>query len=237
MPLYREQGVVLRTQKLGEADRIVTLLTATRGVHRVVAKGVRRTSSRFGARLEPFMVADLQLYEGRSLDTITQASTLGAYGPHISNDYERYRAASVMVETAERLSDGGPAPEQYRLLIGALRTLAQGKIDTELVRDGYVLRAVAAAGWAPNFATCVACGTAQSLHHFAFQLGGLVCDSCRIPGTPSVDPSTVALLRQLLTGDWQAALTSTPQVRTQAAGIVAGYTQWHLERGLKSLRT
>ena len=80
MPLYREQGVVIRTQKLGEADRIVTLLAQQRGLLRAVAKGVRRTSSKFGARLEPFMVADIQCFEGRTLYTITQAETLGAYG-------------------------------------------------------------------------------------------------------------------------------------------------------------
>ncbi len=158
MPLYREQGVVLRTQKLGEADRIVTMLTLGRGLLRAAAKGVRRTSSKFGARLEPFMVAELQLYEGRTLDTITQASTLGAYGPRITEDYERYHAGSVMVETAERLSEGGPAPEQYRLLVGALRTLAQGRIAPGLVRDGYLLRAVSAAGWEPGFEDCVKCG-------------------------------------------------------------------------------
>jgi DNA repair protein RecO (recombination protein O) len=237
MSLYREEGVVLRTQKLGEADRIVTLLTASRGLLRVVAKGVRRTSSKFGARLEPFMVADLQLYEGRSLDTITQASTLGAYGPHISADYDRYRAANVMVETAERLSEGGPAPEQYRLLVGALRTLAQAKIAPELLRDGYLLRAIAAAGWAPGFHECVRCGAGGEHHHFVIQLGGLVCEHCRVPGAPMLESESVALLRSLLTGDWSSALGADDAARHQAAGIAAAYTQWHLERGIRSLRT
>ena len=72
MPLYRDEAIVLRTQKLGEADRIVTLLTRGLGKVRVVGKGVRRTKSRFGARLEPGMHVDVQCYEGRSLDTVTQ---------------------------------------------------------------------------------------------------------------------------------------------------------------------
>lgn len=237
MPLYREQGVVLRTQKLGEADRIVTLLTLGRGILRVAAKGVRRTSSKFGARLEPFMVADLQLYEGRTLDTITQASTLGAYGPHISEDYDRYRAGSAMVETAERLSEGGPAPEQYRLLVGALRTLAQGRIDPELLRDGYLLRAMSAAGWAPGFDECVRCGAPGPHQRIIVQLGGVVCENCAVPGTPILEAGSVALLSALLAGNWDAALLSTELERGQAAGIVAAYTQWHIERGLKSLRT
>lgn len=237
MPLYREQGVVLRTQKLGEADRIVTMLTLGRGLLRAVAKGVRRTSSKFGARLEPFMVAELQLFEGRTLDTITQASTLGSYGPHISADYERYRAGSVMVETAERLSEGGPAPEQYRLLVGALRTLAQGRIAPELVRDGYLLRAVSAAGWEPGFADCVRCGAPGPHTHIMVQLGGVVCDECRVPGTPQISAGAVALLASLLAGDWDAAVAADVKDRGQAAGIAAAYTQYHLERGLRSLGT
>src|SRR4051812_42124640 len=76
MPLYRDEAVVLRTQKLGEADRIVTLLTRRHGRVRAVAKGVRRTGSRFGARVEPFTHDDLQLHEGRSLDVVTQAETI-----------------------------------------------------------------------------------------------------------------------------------------------------------------
>ena len=237
MPLYREQGVVLRTQKLGEADRIVTLLTLGRGIVRVVAKGVRRTSSKFGARLEPFMVADLQLFEGRTLDTITQASTLGAYGPHISEDYDRYRAGSAMVETAERLSEGGPAPEQYRLLVGALRTLSQARIAPALVRDGYLLRALAAAGWAPGFDDCVRCGAPGPHEHIMVQLGGVVCVNCAVPGTPRLEPGSVALLAALLAGDWDAATASGELEQGQAAGIVAAYAQWHMERGLRSLRT
>lgn len=235
MPLYREQGVVLRTLKLGEADRIVTLLTLSRGLVRAVAKGVRRTTSKFGARLEPFMVADLQLYEGRTLDTITQASTLGAYGAHISVDYERYRAGNAMVETAERLSEGGPAPEQYRLLVGALRTLAQAEISPELVRDGYLLRALAAAGWSPGLEECVRCGARGPHTHFVVQFGGVVCESCRVPGSPQLAAESVALLTALLSGDWNTATASTTSQRNEAAGIIAAYAQWHLERGIRSL--
>lgn len=90
MPTYRDEAVVLRTQRLGEADRIVTLLGKERGKVRAVARGVRRTSSKFGARLEPFMVIDVQCYAGRSLDTVTQAVTLAAYGRDLVEDYSRY---------------------------------------------------------------------------------------------------------------------------------------------------
>lgn len=239
MPHYRETAVVLRTQKLGEADRIITMFTRGRGILRAVAKGVRRTSSKFGARLEPFMVADLQCYEGRSLDTITQAVTLGAYGPNITEDYDRYRAASVVAETAERLGEGDPSQEQFALLVGALRTLANGAVPSALARDGYLLRAMSLAGWSPGLEACVRCGVdpdPPTTHtYFAVPLGGIVCDACRTPGIPRLDSDTVLLMRALLAGDWDEALGAPERATDQASGIIAAYTQWHLERGLRTL--
>lgn len=231
--------MVLRTQKLGEADRIITLFTRGRGILRAVAKGVRRTSSKFGARLEPFMVADFQCYEGRTLDTVTQASTLGAYGPKITADYDIFRAAHVVAETAEKLGEGDPSPEQFALLIGALRTLAAGRIEPGLIRDGYLLRAMSLAGWTPGLIDCVRCGAAPapgSTHqYFAVPLGGLVCDGCRSPGIPKLDTDTVLLMRALLEGDWVSAESTTGRAADQTAGITAAYTQWYLERGLRAL--
>lgn len=235
MPLYREEGVVLRTQKLGEADRIVTLLTRERGLLRAVAKGVRRTSSKFGARLEPFMVADIQCYEGRTLDTITQAETLGAYGAKISADFDVFRAGNIMVETAEKLSEGAPARSQYVLLVGALRSLAAGTNPWPLVRDAYLLRAIGLAGWAPGFDECVRCGAPGPHTSVVIQLGGVVCERCVVPGSPRLNEQTVVLLAALLTGDWPAAVESSEGARAQAAGFTAAYTQFHLERGLRSM--
>ena len=87
MKTYRDEAVVLRTHKLGEADRIITLLTSRNGQVRAVAKGIRKTTSRFGARLEPFSLVSLQLHRGRSLDIVTQVETISAYGKAIAADY------------------------------------------------------------------------------------------------------------------------------------------------------
>lgn len=227
--------MVLRTHKLGEADRILTLLTKERGQVRAVAKGVRKTTSKFGARLEPFMVADIQCYEGRTLDTVNQAETLGAYGAEISANFDAYQAANVMVETAERLTAGGVARSQYVLLVGALRSLAAGENEVDLIRDAYLLRAVGLAGWAPGFDECVRCGTPGEHTALAIALGGVVCDTCAVAGTPRAHSDTIALLGALLSGDWPLARSSAPSARTQAAGFTAAYTQWHLERSLKSV--
>src|SRR3954470_572871 len=111
MALYRDTGVVLRVQKLGEADRIVTILTRRYGKVRAVAKGVRRTRSRWGARLEPFNHVDVQCYTGRSLDVITQAQTLDAFAPAVVADYGAYSCGSAILETADRLvaEEGEPS--------------------------------------------------------------------------------------------------------------------------------
>jgi len=175
--LYRDEGVVLRTQKLGEADRIVTLLTRENGQVRAVAKGVRRTRSKFGARLEPFMLVDVQLHRGRSLDIVTQAETLSPYGERIATDYPRYTAGTVMLETAERLSEEGePALQQFLLLVGALRTLADGAHAPTLVLDAFLLRSLAVAGWAPSFVDCAVTGAPGPHTAFVVQLGGVVAE-------------------------------------------------------------
>ena len=110
MRLYRDRAVVLRQHKLGEADRIVTLLTRDHGLVRAVAKGVRRTRSKFGARLEPFAHIDVQLYPGRNLDIVTQVQAIDAFATDIVSDYGRYTCACAVLETAERLGGGGARP-------------------------------------------------------------------------------------------------------------------------------
>ncbi len=236
MPVYRDEGVVLRTHKLGEADRIVTLLTRQHGKVRAVAKGVRRTASKFGSRLEPFMVADLQLYEGRSLDVITQAESLGAYGALIADDYASYTAASAMVETADRLTESEASLQQYLLLVGALRSLSRHEHEPTLTLDSYLLRALSLAGWAPSFLDCARCGAPGPHSALVVQLGGVVCDDCAPQGAPRLDLLTIALLGALLTGDWDAADDADDATRSKASGVVAAYVQWHLERGLRSLQ-
>jgi DNA repair protein RecO (recombination protein O) len=236
VPLYRDEAVVLRTHKLGEADRIVTMLSRNHGKIRAVAKGVRRTASKFGARLEPFMVADVQLYEGRSLDIITQAESLGSYGAEITADYGSYTAASVMVETADKITDDDGSLQQYLLLVGALRSLARREHGSSVTLDSYLLRSLSIAGWAPSFVDCAVTGAPGPHTVFVAQLGGVVADEVAPPGSPRLDLDTLQLLAALLTGDWAAVEASDPRHQSQASGVVAAYTQFHLERTLRSLQ-
>ncbi|MDQ4084302.1 MAG: DNA repair protein RecO [Actinomycetota bacterium] len=237
MALYRDDAVVLRTQKLGEADRIVTLLSRRHGRVRAVAKGVRRTSSRFGSRVEPFMHVDVQLAEGRSLDVVTQVETLAPFGERICSDYRLYTTGTAMLETAERLvaEEHEPSVQQYLLLVGGLRVLARGERDPGLVLDSFLLRSLAIAGYAPTFADCAACGLPGPHRGFSPAHGGSLCAGCRVPGSASPAEETVVLLAALLAGDWTIAQQSSERHRREANGLVAAYLQWHLERGLRSL--
>lgn len=242
MPTYRDQAVVLRTHKLGEADRIITLLSRTRGKLRAVARGVRRTSSKFGGRLEPFSHVDVQFATGRSLDVIVQVETLHAYDAPLRLDYGAFTAGQAILETAERLvaEEREPALQQYRLLVGALRTLGSGTPlgprPARMVLDSYLLRALSIAGYAPALASCAGCGAAGPHPGFAPETGGMVCLACRPPRTALPSPEAWDLLSALISGDWAATAAVTEQVEAEVSGLVAAFTAWHLERGLRSLR-
>ncbi|HWC34487.1 MAG TPA: DNA repair protein RecO [Mycobacteriales bacterium] len=243
MPLYRDEAVVLRTQKLGEADRIVTLLTRRHGRVRAVAKGVRRTGSKFGSRVEPFMHVDLQLHTsalegGSGLDIVTQAETLTPYGEPIAGDYGRYTAGTAVLETAERLTaeEREPSLRLYLLTVGALRALAEGEHAPTLVLDAYILRALAVSGYEPVLDSCARCDLAGPHRAFVVAAGGVVCAEHRPPGAPIVAMETLHLMAALLSGDWETADAAEPKIQREASGVVAAYLQWHLERGLRSLR-
>lgn len=235
MPLYRDEAVVLRTHKLGEADRILTLLSRYHGQIRAVAKGVRRTASKFGSRLEPFMVIDAQFYEGKSLDIVNQAESIGSYGGQIINDYAAFTVANAIAETAERLTSEESSPQQYLLLVGALRSLANQEHDSALIMDSYLLRALSIAGWAPNFNDCSRCQAPGPHSAFVLQVGSVVCSNCKPIGAVSISLEATSLLGALLAGDWELAEQASGSARNSASGIVAAYSQWHIERGLKSL--
>src|SRR5262249_6429837 len=208
---------------------------------RAVAKGVRRTKSRFGARLEPFTHVDVMIHPGRSLDVITQAEVIRPYGAPLVGDYPRYTAGTAMLETAERFTpmEKEPALRQFLLLIGGLRTLSGTGDDAReprLVLDAYLLRSLAVAGYAPALEECARCGAKDQLVAFAVAAGGMVCHSCRAPGAASPSPQTVALMRALLRGDWDIAMRSERRHRVECSGLVAAYLQWHLEHSIRSLR-
>ena len=235
MPLYRDEGVVLRTTKLGEADRIVTLLTRTHGKVRAVAKGVRRTKSRFGGRLEPFMRVDLLIAEGRSLDVISQAESIAAYGGAIATDFDAYGAASTIVETIDKLVDteNEQVGEQYGLLIAALAALARHTHDPKAIGSSYVMRALALAGWTPRLDGCVVCGRPQN-DYLSIPAGGTMCATDHTPEAQRVDASALTQFKALVAGDWSVLDAGTLEPSTER--LVEEWGEYYLERPIRSLR-
>lgn len=238
MKTYRDEGLVLGTVKLGEADRVITLLTRQHGKIRAVAKGVRRTSSKFGARLEPFMYVDLQCFIGKNLDTIVQVETIGAYGQPISQDYDLYLAASAIIETANRLvqSEREPQLQQFLLATGAIRTLATAGYQAQNVLDSYLLRALAIGGWALSLTVCAKCARPGDYRSFSISQGGAVCSVCVRPGATLLHPETTTHLSALLVGQWEQIETVSAEVRAESSRLIRAYAQYYLERNLKSLR-
>ena len=235
--VYRDSGVVLRVTKLGEADRIITLLTRRGGRVRAVAKGVRRTRSKFGSRLEPFSHVDLQLYAGRNLDIVTQAVTIDPFGPAIAADYARYTTGTAIVETAERLTgeERQPSLRLYLLLVSALRALSEGGRPPGLVLDAFLLRSMALAGWSPALSECARCGEPGPHKVFHVPSGGVLCSGCRSAGSARPSPDALALMVDLAGGNWDGAQAADDPTRREASGLVAALLQWHMERGLRSL--
>ena len=242
MPTYRDEAIVLRTHKLGEADRIVTLLCRRHGKVRAVARGVRRTSSKFGGRLEPFSHVDVQLAVGRSLDVVTQAESLHHYGAALVGDFTLYTSGETMLEVADRLMavENEPSQRQYLLLQGALRVLGQGTSDGPrpalMILSSYLLRSLAAAGYAPVLDSCARCGLGGPHEWFAPAAGGMVCSACRPPGSARPDRACWELMGALSTGDWPATRGVGADVEHRTAGLVSAFTTWHMDHGLRALQ-
>ena len=154
--LYRDEGVVLRTIKLGEADRIVTMISLGHGKVRAVAKGIRKTTSKFGARLEPTSRVAFQCYRGRELDVVTQVETMEA-NRHLREEYALLTHAVPMLEAADQVAqEREPNPALYRMLTGALRTLAERR--NPLVTPAFFWKLLSLEGVHPMLDGCARCG-------------------------------------------------------------------------------
>jgi DNA repair protein RecO (recombination protein O) len=234
MGLRHDQGIVLRTFPLGEADRIVVMLSPNHGKVRAVAKGVRKIKSRFGGRLEPFTHVDLVLYEGRSLDTITQASVIEAF-PAMRADLSRVLAAGTMVEAVDAVSqEGESAHRAFLLLQRGLKALEAGPLHPDLVA-AFLLKIADVVGVAPALDHCAGCGTRQGVKRFSFAAGGALCERCRTSGAVALRPGVTAYLAALAAADLSALPDADPSLSKEAMGVTRRFIEYHLDRRLQSL--
>lgn len=239
--LYRDTGVVLRTYKLGEADRIVVLLTEHHGKVRAVAKGVRKTKSKFGARLEPMSHVRLLLYQGRELDIVSQAESIEPLAPLLGS-LDRASQAMAVLEAADQLAlERQPNPPLYRMVVGVLRTIAER--PAPLVVPAFFWKVLAAEGFGPELDRCLRCGGSpvgegadQAVELVAFDVdeGGVLCRSCR-SGVP-ISRGALDLLRAILGGRLGEALAAPATPATHEVGVLATRAmEHHLERRLRAV--
>jgi DNA repair protein RecO (recombination protein O) len=237
--LFRDKGVVLRTYRLGEADRIVVFLTERHGKVRAVAKGVRKTTSKFGARLEPLTQVDLLLWQGRSdLDIVNQVEVLASFRP-IREDLERLPSGMALLEVTDQMAqERHPDPRLYTMLVGALGALADDG-DHTLVAPAFFLKALVLEGAGPVLSACATCGEPDGeVELVAFDLtsGGTLCRAHR-SGRP-MSPPALLLLRRILGGDLAAVLAGPPPpAADEVAELATEAMEIHLDRRIRSVRS
>lgn len=232
MALYRDDAVVLRTHKLGEADRIIVLFTRGRGKVRAVAKGVRRTKSKFGSRLEPGSIVQAQLYEGRNLDTVTQVQRTEA-PPQARADLDHFGRLTVLLEIIDSVSvEAESNPAMFKLLTGAVREL--GRQPNPMIVPAFTMRLLSLEGVQPSFDQCVRCGSAGDIVGVNLAEGGVICAGCP-PTGERISARALEVFRLLADGKVRQVLDTTPlNAQHDVEGFAGRMVEQYLERRLKT---
>lgn len=231
----KSEAVVLRSLRYGDADRILHLYTPQRGRVSAIAKGVRRTRSRFGGRLEPYFRLHLVLYEGRSeLLTVTSAETV--------DGHRRLREHAAAIDSAARACDAvarlfdtpEAQPGVFALLCNELALLdARPQAATLANQLAFRLKLLLAAGFAPQLGACAACGEREHLSGFSGAAGGVVCDACEASAFP-LDAGAHAFLCDALGRPLAQAPTAEPRHLRQAERAIAAMAEHHAGTRLRA---
>ena len=228
---FTTKGIVLRTYKLREADRIIVLISPDRGMIRAVAKGIRKTKSKFGSRLEPTTHVSMQVHKGKGdLDLITQVETLDHFRT-IREDLNRLTKAIAMLEAVDQVVlPSEPAIELHRMLLRALKTLEEN--DSVLVTPSFYLKLLVLEGSGPIVDQCVVCG-ATDIVAFSNEEGGVMCATHRT-GIPISAPA-IDLLRLILGGQLGKALNQKESYATKEIEKIAREAlEYFLERRMRT---
>ncbi|MGH9301233.1 MAG: DNA repair protein RecO, partial [Acidimicrobiales bacterium] len=193
---------MLRTFRLGEADRVASLITENHGKVRAVVKGVRRTKSRFGARMEPMSHVSVLCWKGRELDVVNQAEVIDSFRA-IREDLDRMRRAMALLEAVDQFAqEGEESPALYTMLVGALRTMDTS--TSALIVPSFFLKLLVLDGSGPVLDRCARCGELDGLVAFDLSEGGTLCRTCRRGS--SMSPDALILMRRILGGELRKVL-------------------------------
>lgn len=237
--VYRAEAIILRRSDFGEADRLLLLATPA-GKRRVIAKGVRKTTSKLAGHIELFTHASLLLAVGRNLDLITQSQTITAHGT-LRADLRRLSCAYYAAELYDRFTE---EEEENRPLFSLL-VESFGALDRtaspDLVLRAYELRLLHLSGYRPHLHHCAVCGEqlTEEADRFSPAMGGVLCPRDRGADRVALPMGGPAfrLLRYLQGQPLAAveALRLSPPVRAEAERLLRAYLRQLLERDLKSV--
>ncbi|MCV0404025.1 MAG: DNA repair protein RecO [Chloroflexi bacterium] len=239
--VYKTEAIVLRSMNLGEADRVLTVLTPRLGKLRVIAKGVRRTRSRIGGALEPFSDVQLVLAVGRTFDVVTSSSLEDAH-LGLRNDLHSTAAAWYVVELADRFCEGAAdSHEAFRLLAQSLSALDAGAaIQREVVARWFELALLDAMGFRPELTRCLECGADIEPAENAYSPagGGVLCPQCRhaAHGVRPISTDALKVMRFLQRSPLAGVvrLTLDPRVHREVERLLHATVSAVLERELRS---
>jgi DNA repair protein RecO (recombination protein O) len=234
---YKTEAVVLRSIRLREADRVLHLYTSSRGRVGAVAKGIRRTRSRFGGRLEPFFRLRLMLYEGRGeLHTVTGAETIECY-PRLREHGASLSAATSACESVLRLLGEGEANvAAYNLLCRELQLLdsdpsAAGPANVLAFR----LKLLLASGFLPELSSCTSCGAGDGIALFSASAGGVVCRDCSEGDGFDLGREAHSFMTTAIAAPLQELPAAAPGALAQVDRAVAGTLEHHAHVRLRSV--
>ena len=234
MPLVRTQGIILRSLKWGDADRIVTLYSPNLGKMRGVARGARRMKTRFGGVLEPFGLVDVTLFQKtpEALGQISQIDLVTSYAS-IREDLTVMTAAARMVKMVETITvDRDPNPAMYAALVHGLDSL-HPEADVVLTALLFQIHVLGHTGFRPQFDSCTECGKTPHQHipqWFSPRLGGVVCQDCSQRGAGrvlSLSKGSVAFIKQArrLSMSHLSRLKAKGSVRLEVETAMEAYFQ------------
>jgi DNA repair protein RecO (recombination protein O) len=240
MALYITEGIVLKTQNIGEADRICTIYSPSKGKARAVARGARRPRSRFVSSTQMFAYGDFQIFTGKSLDSISQVELKEAF-PRLHDDLVKLAYASYIAELADEMTEEGDADKRvFDMLLAYMRVLSE-TLDPQLVTCAFEIKFATILGYRPRLESCLECGR-ENLGpevFFSPEAGGLICSECSLgnSGIWRVSQGAVRLLEALLMTEFRKIerIKANPGVRRELERLIRAHLGFRLNRRLRSI--
>lgn len=241
MAIYNAEAIVIRVRDFDEADKVAVLLTREEGKVQAIARGARRPRNRYSAAMQLFTQVKVQLYHGRSMDTLSQAEITESFR-HLREDLVRMAYGAYVCELMDEMIRERQRHESpYLLLLTTLHLLNELDMEPEPIRRAYELKLFSMLGFRPSLEECVSCGGSVGTGpqvRFAPVLGGVLCPTCPSEGevVHRLARGTLETMKRLLDGDIRKAhvIKITGDMAVELDRVMTDYVGHRMERKLKS---